>query len=143
MVAMLSKEGDEKAEQNLLYNKTGMLPKKNRVGKKAIEEIFKSGKFINSANLTLKYIGNLGLGNPQVSFIVPKTVTKKAVIRNLLRRRGYFVLKKYLSRVPNGFSGVIIFNKKAVEIFGGRKNKLKNPIENLDNEIKTILNKIN
>jgi len=120
-----------------------MLPKKNRANKKAIDQIFKGGKFFNSNNLTLKFFIDKTNKNKQISFIVPKTISKKAVIRNLLRRRGYAVLVKYLKDFPSGIVGAFVFNKKSLDIFGNKKNKTYNPILNLENEIKIILSKIN
>ncbi len=132
-----------------------MLPKKNRADKKAIETIFKIGRFISSPNLTLKYLTLTPLLIKEmgeivrISFIAPKTASKKAVVRNLLRRRGYSVLEKYLDQFPTGFVGAFILGKKSVEIFGGRRlarysgNKTYNPILNLENEIKILLNKLN
>ena len=126
-----------------------MLPKKNRADRKSVERIFKEGRYVNSNNLTLKFIlphpSPLLIKErvfPQISFVVPKTVSKKAVVRNLLRRRGYAVLKPYLSTFPVGFTGVFLFGKKSKDIFGGRKNKTRNPIQDLENEIKIILNKL-
>jgi len=86
-----------------------MLPKKNRADKKAIEKIFKEGRFINSSSLTLKFLNNVHTryGHARVSFIVPKTVEKKATRRNLLRRKGYLILKKYWNKIPNDFIGAI------------------------------------
>ena len=118
-----------------------MLSKKNRTSKKLVEKIFKLGKFVNSPNLTLKYI-NKEDSVPRVGFIAPKTVSKKAVDRNLLRRRGYSVLKNYLTVLPFGFAGVFIFNKKSMEIFGRSKNKTRNPALELEKEIKSILRKL-
>ena len=74
-----------------------MLPKKNRADRKAVEKIFKEGKFINSQNLTFKFLPNSST-LPQISFIVPKNVAKLAVKRNYLRRLGYSALKS--PRVP-------------------------------------------
>ena len=118
-----------------------MLPKQNRVNKKLVDKIFKEGRFVNSPILTLKYVKD-GLSAPRICFITPKTVSKKAVDRNLLRRRGYFIIKKHLTRFPVGLAGSFVFGKKSMEIFGGRKNKTKNPIKNLENEIENLLNKI-
>ncbi len=129
-----------------------MLPKKNRADRKSVEKIFKEGKFVNSQNLTLKFIinkeakpelsGFASFVSPQISFVAPKTVSKKAVVRNLLRRRGYTVLKPFLNVFPSSFTGVFLFGKKSKDIFSGRKNKTRNPIKDLENEIKTILNKL-
>jgi ribonuclease P protein component len=120
-----------------------MLPKKNKADKKAIEKIFKEGKFVNSPNLTLKFVilKEKAL-TPRVSFITPKIVSKKAVCRNLLRRRGYFVVKNYISHLPKGFIGAIVFGKKSTTLFGGRKNKVRNPTKALEEEVKMVLNKI-
>lgn len=119
-----------------------MLPKKNRTDKKLVEQIFKEGKFVNSPNLTFKFIKKDTL-LLQVAFIAPKTVSKRAVDRNLLRRRGYDAFKKYIHLFPLNVAGVFVFGKKSMEFFGGRKNKTKNPFQNLENEIQKILSKIN
>ncbi len=118
-----------------------MLPKKNRADTKLVKKIFKEGKFINSPNLTLKYLDNIS-NEKRISFIVPKTVSKKAIVRNLLRRRGYFILKKYWEFFPSTIGGVFIFSKKSFQIFGGKKNKNKNPTKKLEEEIKIILGKL-
>jgi|SRR3989344_2205506 len=102
-----------------------MLPKENRADKKAIEKIFKEGKFINSPNLTFKFI--LSRNNAKrISFIVPKTVAKLATKRNLLRRRGYSALEKHINHFPAGLTGAFIFKKP------------ENDVSILENEIKTV-----
>lgn len=108
-----------------------MLLKKNRVDKKTIKKIFKEGRFINSTNLTFKFLIENNSVFPRISFIVPKDITKLAVKRNFLRRRGYSILKKILKDLPAGLMGVFIFKKKQEDILI------------LENEIKTILTKIN
>ena len=107
-----------------------MLPKKNRVDTKSVEKIFKDGKFLNSPNLTFKFIISQRRER-KISFIAPKSIAKIAVERNLLRRCGYAALKKLLSQFPVGFIGVFIFKK------------YQDKVLILENEIKNILNKIN
>ncbi len=120
-----------------------MLPKKNRVDKKLFEFILQKGKFINSPNLSFKFLKDKTLTTPRISFVVPKSVTKSAVKRNLLRRRGYFVLNSYIKDLPISLAGVIFFGKKGIEVFSLRKTKIYNGIQNLENEIQYIFNKIN
>lgn len=108
-----------------------MLLKKNRADKKTVEKIFKEGKFINSPNLTFKFFITKNSVLPRISFIVPKNIAKLAVKRNLLRRRGYSALKRFLKDLPFGLSGVFIFKKD------------QNDILILENEIKKIFTKIN
>lgn len=119
-----------------------MFSKENINNAKEIEQIFKSGRFVNSPNLTFKFFILPKNKNKKISFITPKTVSKKAVDRNLLRRRGYYVLKNYLDVFPVGTMGVFVFGKKSMGVFGGLKNKKYNPIFNIDREIKVILEKI-
>ena len=107
-----------------------MLPKKNRVSKKEVDLIFKQSKFITSSSLTFKYLKSNGKV-VKVSFIAPKNIAKLAVQRNLLRRHGYSALEKHLNQFPLGIVGVFVFKR------------LEEDILILENEIKTILAKIN
>lgn len=118
-----------------------MLPKKNRVNKEKFEKTFKKGRFVNSSNVSLKFAIDPKT-KLNISFTVPKSAVKSAVKRNLLKRRGYYVIKKHLKYLPLGFVGVFIFGKKSLEVFGGRKNKNQDPISNLELEIQSILKKI-
>ena len=106
-----------------------MLKKANRVSKKTLDEVFKSGRFINSPALTLKYAQS-GEAEPRISFIVPKNVAKSAVVRNALRRRGYQAIVGHLATLPQGFIGAFIFKKEL-------------NIDELKHELENLLNKIN
>lgn len=108
-----------------------MLPKKNRVDTREIERIFKDSIFLSSTNLTFKYFKNNNNKEIKISFIAPKNIAKLAVQRNFLRRRGYSVLEKHIKIFPLGITGVFIFKK------------YQNDVLILENEIKTILAKIN
>ena len=119
-----------------------MLSKKNRLNKATVDQIFKSGRFLNSPNLTFKYIIQKDSIYPHFSFITPKTSSKSAVKRNLLRRRGYAVLKNKISSLPSGVVGVFLFDKKSLALFGGLKKKNYDPNLNLEKEIDIILNKL-
>jgi len=64
-----------------------MLPKINRLKKKKdIERVFRSGKGIKEDFLILK-TAQSSLKNPRFAFIVSSKVSKKAVLRNKIRRR--------------------------------------------------------
>ncbi|HEV7424402.1 MAG TPA: ribonuclease P protein component [Candidatus Paceibacterota bacterium] len=108
-----------------------MLPKKNRADRKIIEKIFKEGNFLNSPNITLRFILNNTSDIPRISFIAPRSIAKLAVKRNLLRRKGYAILKKYISQFPSGLIGAFVFKKYQEDILI------------IEDEIKNILNKIN
>lgn len=108
-----------------------MLSKRNRVIKKEVDLIFKSGKSISSLNFNFKFIKipKNPLNEWKISFIVPKSVAKLAVQRNLLRRRGYSVLKK-INSSPSGIVGVFVFKKYQDDVIL------------IENEIKNIFSKI-
>ena len=108
-----------------------MLPKKNRVDRRAVEKIFKEGRFLNSPGLTFKFIIQNNSFKPKISFVAPKSVAKLAVKRNSLRRKGYAVLGKFIDQFPLGTLGVFIYKKA------------ENDISIIENEIKNILSKIN
>ncbi len=107
-----------------------MLSKINRLSKKDVDYLFKDGKSSFSGFFTFKFIKNINSLPPKVAFIVPKSIAKKAVLRNLLRRKGYSAVKKYISLLPSGFVGVFVF----------KNSKIDNII--IDSEIKNIFNKI-
>lgn len=107
-----------------------MIPKVNRVDRKSIDQIFKTGRFVNSTNLTFKFLKSPTLNSYRISFVAPKSVAKLAVKRNLLRRRGYNALKK-INTTPFGIIGIFVFKNSLVSI------------SELENEIKTIFSKIN
>ncbi len=94
-----------------------MLPKRNRADKNTVEKIFKEGKFINSQNISFKYILDKDFIIPHISFIAPKSMAKKAVDRNFLRRRGYFILKRYFDTPPLTHCWCISFWKKWSKYF--------------------------
>lgn len=105
-----------------------MLLKKNRLDKKTLSKVFKEGRFVNSASLSLKYLKTNTIEENKISFVVPKAISKSAVKRNFLRRKGYNSLKKNINLIPFSMKGVFIINNKN--------------IENIENEIKNIFKKI-
>lgn len=107
-----------------------MLKKINRADRKTVETIFREGKFLNSLSLTFKFLKNTQ-NSRKISVLVPKSVAKLAVKRNLLRRLGYRALEKHIQSSPAGITGVFIFKKYQDDILV------------LENEIKDIFSKIN
>lgn len=107
-----------------------MLKKANRADRKSIEKIFKEGRFINSSILTFKFLKTAD-GKRKISIIVPKSVAKLAVKRNLLRRLGYKSLEKQIKASPVDVEGALIFKK------------YEESVEKIENEIKNIFNKLN
>ena len=118
-----------------------MLSKLQRADKKTVERIFKQGKFLKSQNLLLRFIP--GDRPAKISFIVPKSTARSALVRNGLRRRGYAALERCLNKTKTGFSGAFVFGRNSVKNFSGRKKKDFNPFVNLEKELVTLLQTAN
>lgn len=93
-----------------------MLPKKNRVSRALFATILKSGKVFHSNNISFRIVKTQKAVS-KFSFVVSRKVSKSAVIRNLLRRRGYFVVQTAFEKEKMNASGILgaFFLKKGAE----------------------------
>lgn len=85
-----------------------MLPIQSRLKKKKdFEKVFKKGKGFKEDFLFLKIVPN----NQEVSrfgFIVSRKVSKKAIVRNKIKRRLRELVRGTLSQIKPGVDGVIV-----------------------------------
>lgn len=85
-----------------------MLPKENRLKKnKDFEMVFKKGKGFSQNFLFLKFIKN-NLKVTRFGFVVSKKVSKKAVIRNRIKRRLREIVRKKIAEIEKGRDIIII-----------------------------------
>ena len=85
-----------------------MLPKINRVKKKKdFEEIFKKGKSFRSSFFILRVTKN-DLGLNRFGFVVSQKISKRAVVRNKIRRRLAEAVKAETKSMKAGADLVII-----------------------------------
>lgn len=85
-----------------------MLAKKNRLkNKKDIENVFKKGKTKTGKLVFLKIFKN-NLDISRFAFIVSTKISKKAVIRNKIKRQLREIVRKNLSNIKSGVDIVII-----------------------------------
>jgi ribonuclease P protein component len=85
-----------------------MLPKENRLKKKKdFEKAFRQGKGIKQDLLFLKLLKN-NLNVTRFGFIVSKKLSKKATVRNKIRRRLSEVIRTNLEGIKKGWDGVIV-----------------------------------
>ncbi len=92
-----------------------MLPKKNRLkNKKDFERVFKQGKGFKDAFLFLKIRKN-NLKESRFGFIVSSKISKKAVLRNKVKRRLREIAKERLPEIKSGIDGVLIAQKSIEE----------------------------
>ena len=73
-----------------------MLPKSKRIPRKLFKPLLESKKYFNSKNFSLRTASSVG--ETRIAVSVSKKVSKKAVIRNKVRRRAYSAVSKF---IPN------------------------------------------
>ena len=91
-----------------------MSSSKNRVDKKLFEEIFKKGKTLKGKYFLLRFFP-IDKNQKKSTFVVPSSVSKSAVRRNLLKRRGRYVLNLNKNKINSGLGMIFIFNKGSIE----------------------------
>lgn len=87
-----------------------MLPKINRLKKeKDFKDVFDKGRGFKQDLLYLK-IKNNDLKFSRFGFVISKKVSKKAVVRNKIKRRLREILKAKLPTIKKKIDGIIIVN---------------------------------
>lgn len=85
-----------------------MLPRENRLNqKKDFQRVFQKGKGLRENLLTFKWAPN-NLKVSRFGFIVSKKISKKAIVRNQIKRRLREKVRIELPRLKKGIDGVII-----------------------------------
>lgn len=103
-----------------------MLPKIKRITKEDFLFIIKNGKILHGSFFYLKYINS---EKPKYSFVFPKTLSKKAVVRNKYRRLGYNILLKTKLKPIWG----IFFYKK--ESISAQKDEIERDVLDILNKV--------
>lgn len=93
--------------------------------KKDFDNVFKKGKTIANKLVFLKSLKN-NLNNNQFGFIVSTKISKKAVIRNKIKRRLREIVRQ--TDTKPGFDIIIIVKP---EILNKDYQEIKNNVENL------------
>ena len=83
-----------------------MLSKKERIPRELFTS-FRGGRLFHSSHFLLRQ--DLGGSSARIGVSVSKKVSKKAVVRNLVRRRAYSALAPLLPTLP---SGMYVFSAK-------------------------------
>lgn len=85
-----------------------MLPKENRLTKKKdFERVFRRGKGLKEKFLIIKVLGN-NLKVSRFGFIVSKKISKKAVLRNKIKRRLRESVRPKLNQIRQGIDVAVI-----------------------------------
>ncbi|MFA5838719.1 MAG: ribonuclease P protein component [Candidatus Paceibacterota bacterium] len=89
-----------------------MLSSKNRINKKLFDEVFKKGKVFNSKFFVLKHL--LVKKGKRFAFVVSSSVSGSAVKRNLLKRRGKYILDLNKDKIKEGTALIFLFKKESL-----------------------------
>lgn len=84
-----------------------MLPKIHRLNKKEVETIFRNGQGVKEDFLILKILKNKFTGT-KFSVIVPLKVSKKATLRNKIKRRISELLRVKIKNIKAGTCGIVL-----------------------------------
>jgi ribonuclease P protein component len=85
-----------------------MLAKTHRLKrKKDLEKVFKEGKVFKEDFLILKVLKN-NLGKARFSFIVSQKISKKAILRNKIKRRLSELVRLKLKKIREDIDVIII-----------------------------------
>lgn len=98
-----------------------MVPRKNKLFASEVRRVFNSpDKILNSGLFKVLIVFNSD--KPKFAVVVPRSVTKKAVERNKIRRKIYtFLSEVYKKQKPNLY--VIVVNKKIINIISNEIKK--------------------
>lgn len=90
-----------------------MLPKTYRLRlKRDFDRVFKKGKFVGQKLFTLGFAANK-LAVSRFAVVVPKKVSKKAVTRNLVKRKTTEIIRLKRNKIKNGFDFVFVAKPEA------------------------------
>jgi ribonuclease P protein component len=103
-----------------------MLKKQFRIRKqKEFDLIFKKGRKIKTRFLLIVFREN-GLKSSRFAFIVSSKVSKKAVVRNKIKRRLREIIRLNFSKIRPGYDFIIVASPHAKEVdFHGLEQDLK------------------
>lgn len=108
--------------------KSNMLSQKNRItGKKDFERIFKKGKSFKEKFLILKVAPN-SLNINRFAFIVSRKVSKKATVRNKIKRQIRELTRLQIDKAQKGVDGIFI-------VLPGLENRDSLELKNIFNNL--------
>ena len=88
------------------------LPKKYRLTDKSeIEKVFKKGRIINSSLFLIRFLSN-HLVFSRFTVIVSSKISKKAVIRNRIKRRLKEIIRLNILKIKPGYNFIVIAKPK-------------------------------
>ena len=89
------------------------LPKSERLcGQTAVAALFERGKSVSEGCLRCRFLHRPDLGAPRILVSVPKRLFKRAVKRNLLKRRIRESYRRQKALVPEGMDLLFVYTSR-------------------------------
>ncbi len=93
-----------------------MLPRFNRLNAdRDFSRLMKAGRFVHGRDVSLKGAANK-LAATRVGFSVGTKISKRAVVRNLLKRRLREIVRKQLPRIAPGYDLLFMAKPSAAKL---------------------------
>jgi ribonuclease P protein component len=93
-----------------------MLPKTHRLTRAEVEHLVRHGAAYHSTHLTLRALPPQEDSNYHFGFAASRKVSLLAVVRNRLRRQGYFAVESFLRARPLSLNGIFYFKRGSSEL---------------------------
>lgn len=100
--------------RQLVYNEIIVLPREKRIGKKMFKEVFQKSRQFSSQYFFARVSKIQEADRNAFACVISSKISKKAVVRNLLKRRITHVIRENINKIQLGL-GIIIFPKKGAE----------------------------
>ncbi len=114
-----------------------MLPKKNRLSSIDFPVLLKSGKKVSNKDFFARYAFDKGaIKSYKVSFVTSAKLSKKAVVRNRIRRRLYTSLRRIAPFFLKGLNGVYMSITPKADCSLYNSDYIDNSLKNLFSLVK-------
>jgi len=89
-----------------------MLSRRERLPKTEIPALLRAGRSLSHDGLSLRYrlVGPASGGPSRFAFVVSGKKVKRAVDRNLIKRRARAIIRKHLTEIKPGFEAMIFLD---------------------------------
>lgn len=105
-----------------------MLKKSRRIPRSSFLAVLRQGKSFHSTHFSLKIKRGIAGEEDSFSFVISKKIIRTAVKRNVVKRRGYHVLRDVFGSIKKPYKGIFFVKKGAGEL---SFNELKKEILSL------------
>ena len=93
-----------------------MLAKENKINTQLFKDVLNKGKFYNFTFFSTKFLRLTEESESKFAFVAPKKAFRKAVLRNLIRRKSYNIIKNARKNIIPSTAVIFFFKKEASDL---------------------------